>query len=83
MTSPDNQSPPPHPLPYAAGQSIDRRRRLVRWIALIILAKFVLVILNVGMAFGGAPDLPRLIGIGAQIALTGLFLLLILKLVAR
>ena len=73
----------PHELEYAHARANSPRRRIIRWLLVLIAVKFVLVVLNIAMAFSGAPDLLRLLGVGAQIALTGIFLVMILKLANR
>ena len=54
--------------------------RSVRLIALLIVAKLALVVVNVGMAMYGAPAAVRLAGIGLQLALTIALLALLFKL---
>ena len=84
MNEPQNNQHKPPTLDYADEPSPARDRRLLRWIAVVVAAKLVLVALNVTMAFAaGTPGLLRLLGAGAQIALTIVFLTLILRLSAR
>jgi hypothetical protein len=65
---------------YARG---DATPILQRWLAYLIAAKVLLVLLNTALAFADGPAVLRLVGVGLQIALTILFLVLLLRMMTR
>ncbi|MEM7808419.1 MAG: hypothetical protein AAF561_09935 [Planctomycetota bacterium] len=74
----------PDPLPYDPDAAErEERRKMMRLVWAIIVAKVLLVIANTFGAFSDAPAILKLAGVGMQISLTVVFLLLLLKLTAR
>ena len=69
-------------LDYADDPASLRRRKIVRQLAAVIVLKLVMVAVNIGMAFSDIGTTPRLIGIGIQVGLTGVFLVLLFKLIS-
>lgn len=80
-TTPTDKSRPPT-LDYDEMPSPEYRAKIVRQLMLVIALKVVMVAVNVGLAFSTVGTLPRMIGIGIQLGLTGVFLVLLFKLMA-
>ncbi len=72
-------------LDYAQSPAPVDRRRMVRWLLVVIVLKLALVLFNTLAVFEviPLPDVIRAIGVGAQIALTLAFLLLLFRLTTR
>ena len=75
-----SDSPKPT-LDYADDPASLKRRRTIRQLAAVIVLKLVMVAVNIGMAFSSIGPTPRMIGIGIQVGLTGVFLVLLFKLI--
>jgi hypothetical protein len=72
----------PEPLDYHRDDT-ESRRKLMRWFWGIIIAKVVLVVANTVGAFSNVPPIVKYVGVGLQLSLTVLFLLLIFRLTAK
>ena len=77
----DDPSNPPT-LDYADDPGQTRRRRTVKRLVAVIVLKLVMVAVNVGLAFSTVGALPRMIGVGVQVGLTLVFLVLLLQLIS-
>ena len=74
----------PTPLDYDPdAPQHDARARLLRALWVVIALKVVLVVANTAGAFSGVADWLRFLGIGLQVSLTVIFLVLIFRLTTR
>ena len=69
-----------NPLDYDPNDPAPRRNKLLRTMFVVIAAKVALVVVNVLMAFADIHPLPRLLGVGAQLVLTVVFLVVLMRL---
>lgn len=69
-------------LAYEGRRIVEQRRRLIRAMITLIIVKVLLVVGNIALAVLAAPAAVRVMGIVAQIALTLVFFVILLRLIS-
>lgn len=82
MTEPTDEQAKPASLHYADDRPQRLRAQLLKLMFVIIAAKVVMVLLNLILMFNDVPTWLKFAGAGVQVALTIVFLAVLLKIVS-